>query len=205
MSNKTCSVEGCDSKHYAKGYCERHYNQIRKYGEIKSFSKNTRFSTNEFVLYDTYAEIILYDRYGNESARTLISLEDVEKCKPFKWSLNSYGYVKCTKLSIRLNRFIMDCTDDMVVDHINHNKLDNRRENLRICTSQQNNINMPIRSNNTSGIKGVSWREDRQKWIARITINGKRLSKHCDTKEEAIRIRRQWEEEYFGEYQNTVE
>ena len=205
MSNKTCSVEGCDSKHYAKGYCERHYNQIRKYGEIKSFSKNTRFSTNEFVLYDTYAEIILYDRYGNESARTLISLEDVEKCKPFKWSLNSYGYVKCTKLSIRLNRFIMDCTDDMVVDHINHNKLDNRRENLRICTSQQNNINMPIRSNNTSGIKGVSWREDRQKWIARITINEKRLSKHCDTKEEAIRIRRQWEEEYFGEYQNTVE
>lgn len=202
MSNKTCSVEECNDKHYAKGYCERHYKQMKKYGVIKSFSKNTRFNTNEIILYDNYAEIILCDKYGNEKDRTLISLEDVEKCRQFKWSLNSYGYVKCTNLNMRLNRFIMDCPDDMVVDHINHNKLDNRRENLRICTSQQNNINMPIRLNNTSGTKGVTWREDRQKWVASITVNGKRLSKHCNTKEEAIEIRKQWEEEYFGEYRN---
>jgi hypothetical protein len=63
--------------------------------------------------------------------------------------------------------------DNMEVDHINTNKLDNRRENLRVCTRQQNNCNTNKRSDNKSGFKGVCFEKRRQKFVARIRIDGK--------------------------------
>lgn len=56
-------------------------------------------------------------------------------------------------------------------DHIDRNELNNRKYNLRPCTKSQNNINQPLRSDNASGIKGVSWSCRNQKWFAQITIN----------------------------------
>lgn len=58
------------------------------------------------------------------------------------------------------------------VDHINHNGLDNRRSNLRLCTQQQNSGNTRPRSNNKSGFKGVSWNATAKKWMAVIQFNG---------------------------------
>lgn len=63
--------------------------------------------------------------------------------------------------------------DPRQVDHINGNTLDNRRENLRICDCTENNCNVPCRSNNTTGYKGVGWRKERGKYRARIKLNGK--------------------------------
>lgn len=64
----------------------------------------------------------------------------------------------------------------MFVDHINHNKLDNRRCNLRICTETQNNMNKCFDSRNTSGYKGVSWHKSARKWFAYIRFNKQRLN-----------------------------
>jgi hypothetical protein len=68
----------------------------------------------------------------------------------------------------------MNVTDPKIkVDHINHNGLDNRRENLRLCTQQQNNLNVRKRSNTSSKFKGVYWYKQRQKWAVYCCIDGK--------------------------------
>ena len=98
-------------------------------------------SKNEIVLHDTYAEIILYDRSGNEKARALIDLDDIERVKDIRWHLDGRGYVVSNDNTFRLHRLIMNCQNELVVDHINRIKTDNRKQNLRICTHQQNDMN----------------------------------------------------------------
>lgn len=69
---------------------------------------------------------------------------------------------------LRLSRLIMNCPKGMEVDHINRNKLDNRRENLRIVTHQQNNFNRGSEKQSTSVYKGVNFLPKRQSWRAQI-------------------------------------
>ena len=195
---RICSVEGCNNKHHGKGYCSKHYTQIKRHGCI---TERTRFDANEIIEYDNYAEIVIYNKQCEEIARTIIDLDDVEKCKQYKWSCKSdNGYVKHKDLGY-LHRFIMNASEDMVIDHANGNKLDNRKSNLRECTIQQNSFNKGIRTNNTSGVTGVVWDKSRNKWHAKIQINGKLI--YLGTfkeKEDAIQARRQAEIDYFGEY-----
>jgi hypothetical protein len=65
-----------------------------------------------------------------------------------------------------------DIPDDTQVDHINGIKDDNRLCNLRLATRSQNKHNTRLQSNNTSGIKGLSFNRQRNKWVARVTIKG---------------------------------
>ena len=76
----------------------------------------------------------------------------------------------------RLSRKIMNCPKDMVVDHINGDKRDNRKCNLRICTGPQNSYNRKVNSNSTSGYRGVTWHEKTKKWRASIYFNKKHIS-----------------------------
>ena len=194
---KKCSVEGCDNKYYAKGYCSKHYRQFKRHSQT---SKRTTHDPNEIIEYDDYAEMILYNNKGEEVARTLIDLEYIDPVKKYKWHLAQDGYVHSNKIG-RLHRYLMNCPGDLVVDHINRNKLDNRICNLRVCTQQQNKRNRSIQCNNTSGVTGVSWVSKYNKWMAQIQINGKSKNLGCfNTKEEAINARKQAEIEYFGEY-----
>ena len=105
-------------------------------------------------------------------------------------------------MGIRIHRFILDCNKNDVVDHINGNTLDNRKQNLRICSQQQNTMNNSnIRSNNTSGYKGVTWDKSKNKWTAQITVNYKNIHLgRYDKIEDAIKERQKAEIKYFGEY-----
>lgn len=198
---KICSVKGCNNKHHGKGYCSRHYQQYKKYGNI-IYSGRSRLDPNEIIEYEDYAEMILYDKDNNEIARAIIDLECIELVKKCKWCLLN-GYVHSNEFG-RLHRYLMDCPDGLVIDHINHNPLDNRRNNLRICTQQENDFNKSIQSNNTSGIPGVYFVKNRNKWQAQIKINRKNIFLgYFKTKEEAAEARRQAEIEYFGEYAPT--
>ena len=199
---KTCSVEGCENKYYAKGYCLKHYKQIRRYGYIL---ERTHRDLNEIIEYDDYAEIVLYDKNNKEIARAIIDVEDIDSVKKYKWHLSCNGYATNNKIGF-LHRFIKDCPDDMVVDHKNNNPLDNRKDNLRICTQQQNSMNRSIQSNNTSGVVGVGFSESRNKWYAQIKINKKHKTLgYYENIEDAIQARRQAEIDYFGEYAPTKE
>lgn len=60
------------------------------------------------------------------------------------------------------------------IDHIDRNKLNNQPSNLRECNITQNNRNVGIRADNTSGYKGVTWNKSAGKWHAQIKVNGKR-------------------------------
>ena len=88
-----------------------------------------------------------------------------------------------------------------LLDHINNNKTDNRKINLRECNRSENAMNQKKRPNNTSGITGVYFNKKRNKWIARITFNRKMIVLGSSKdKYVAARIRKEGEKKYFGEF-----
>lgn len=202
---KSCIVENCVRKYYSRGYCRKHYDKVRNHGSVE---KRTRKDPNEIVVYDKYAEIILYS--NNEvCATTKIDLEDVEKVKNYKWYKRSDGYISAEKVrtsnkATKLHRFIMDYPDNMI-DHIDRDKLNNRKDNLRIIDSIGNNRNKGIQRNNTSGVVGVYWNKQHKKWNARITVNKKAifLGLFTDlTKAKTVRVNA--ERKYFGEFRSSI-
>lgn len=176
---KSC---GCFRKDIAKEHC------------IKEFSKPNKFVfSNDYVI-----------GYANDEKEFLFDIEDYDKIKDFTWSINNRGYL-LNKNGESFHRVVLNLNnlqdDKCVVDHINHNKLDNRKKNLRICQQIDNSHNMELANNNTSGVTGVQWMKDRNKWRAFITINYKKkyLGDFC-RKEDAIKARKEAEEKYFKEY-----
>jgi len=98
-----------------------------------------------------------------------------------------------------MHRMIVNAPDGMLVDHINGDTLDNRKENLRICTPSENIRNSKRRSTNTSGFKGVNFQCG--KWMARIMIHQKRYNLGLfDTPEEAHKAYCDKAKELHGEY-----
>ena len=198
---KKCVVCGRECKQLRKNMCEKHYRQFMKHGKVLDNNPRTKFDPNEIIEYEEYAEIILYNNDCKEIGRGLIDLEDIDIVKKYKWRLNSSGYITSGSDNLAIHRLIINCPDDMVVDHINHNPLDNRKSNLRICTISQNNMNRGLQSNNSSGYVGVSFYKPTNKWVAYIKINSKTIKLgYYDTKEEAIEAREQAEIDLFGEF-----
>lgn len=72
-----------------------------------------------------------------------------------------------------MHKVLCPCERPFEVDHKNGNGLDNRRCNLRPATRLQNQCNLRIQSNNTSGFKGVTWHSDIGKWVAQIKLHRK--------------------------------
>lgn len=87
------------------------------------------------------------------------------------------------------------------LDHINGDRADNRIENLRPVTANQNQHNRKLNSNNTSGYKGVSWCKSRNKWKAAVRLESKRINLGSfDNLEEAAEAARAAREELHGDY-----
>jgi hypothetical protein len=87
------------------------------------------------------------------------------------------------------------------VDHANHNGLDNRRSNLRICTQAENQRNRKLHCNNTSGFIGVCWGKSHRKWKAYIYSYKQHFHLgHFDTAEEAAGVRDVAAKNLHGEF-----
>ena len=166
---------------------------------------------NKLKKYNTYD---LSGEYGigytSKDEEFWFDLEDYDKIKDYCWYYYN-GYVHAheidnNKINILLHNLVMNRKENEIVDHIFHgktdeNKYDNRKQNLRIVTQSQNCMNQHIRSNNTSGVKGVNWAKDKNKWQAKITINYKQIHLgFFDKFEDAVKVRKEAEEKYFGEY-----
>lgn len=111
----------------------------------------------------------------------LVDDSDYEILTQFKWCYSPTGYaVRGTRSRkegwqklIYMHRAVLETEAN--VDHINGDKLDNRRENLRVATQGQNLMNTAKRSDNISGYKGVSWDKEKRKWVAQIHYQGKHI------------------------------
>lgn len=126
----------------------------------------------------------------------------------FNWYIDRYGYASLSQHF--LHRMIMtrmlgrEIARWEYVDHIDRNTLNNRRSNLRLAPGNLNNFNSRLRKNNTSGYKGVTWREKSRKWQAAFHFDRKCIYLGLfGTPEEAARAYDAAVQERIGEFART--
>jgi len=128
----------------------------------------------------------------NSPFYTVVDDEDYERLSAYSWRLSTKGYVVCSidggKSYIMMHNVVMNVPNGSGVDHINQNKLDNYRTNLRLVSNSTNGQNRKPFRNNTSRFKGVSFKKATGRWQASIKVNytAKHLG-YFDTVEEAAR------------------
>jgi hypothetical protein len=137
--------------------------------------------------------------------------------KILKQNINTSGYYsinlynKKKRFSFRIHRlvalaFIENPRNKNCVDHCDGNKLNNQVNNLRFATKQENNRNRKLTDKNTSGVKGVHFEKDRNKWCARYSLNDKTIFiGRYKTLEEAKIARQSTVNLLFGDYTNECE
>ena len=137
---------------------------------------------------------------SNTNKKFYFDLEDYEKIKEYCWHENGCGYISAAagnNKHILMHRLVMNFPKNKEVDHKKHNKRDNRKSELRICSPKENHMNMPMQSNNTSGFTGVCYHKDNNTWMVRIRDN---VIGYYKDKNKAIKARKEAEEQYFGEW-----
>lgn len=147
--------------------------------------------------------------------QTIVSKEDKDALCGYTWRLNPAGYVYRTiwlrgenrNSRVYMHRQVTGCPQGLQVDHINKDRLDNRRENLRVCTRSQNNAANRKRKGGSSRFRGVSFSKDvkhrRKPWIAQIQKDGKnkRLGRF-DNEVDAAKRYDEYALKFFGEFAN---
>ena len=145
----------------------------------------------------------------------LVSPEDYDRVAKFKWHTKVYPdgrkyaarSIKGKPTTIRLHRFILNPPKGKVVDHINHNCLDNRRENLRIATRSENNANrFKSKGKFSSKYLGVTYYpyrsyQNKKMWMASISHKDKSITiGYFETEVEAAKARDKKAKELFGKF-----
>lgn len=134
---------------------------------------------------------------------TKVDNEDFDKVKGINWYLSNMGYVGSKRFGL-IHRYIMNAPDGAVVDHIDNNPTNNRKNNLRICTQAENTRNRAIKEGYTSKYKGVCWAKNRNKWISYIGYENK--SRHIGYFTNEIEAAKSYDKkaiELFGEFAHT--
>ncbi len=115
-------------------------------------------------------------RYKNNPVKgyALVDDKDYKWLSQWEWYLTSGGYAARKSINgiIYMHRLILKTPKKLYSDHINGDRLDNQRKNLRICTNQQNTSNQK-KKKGSSTYKGVYWNKECKKWVAQITKNYK--------------------------------
>lgn len=140
-------------------------------------------------------------------------LEDYDLIKNYCWHIDDKGYVKTNVYTngkheyLSMHRLVMNAHPDAIIDHKKHNTSDNRKQVLRVSNDNTNMFNHAIYRSNTSGVTGVNWDKDHNKWRARIWALGKTYNLgRFDNFDDAVMARKEAEEKYFGEfsYDNSI-
>lgn len=176
--------------------------EYSKYEKLGDYKRKWKLTSNEYRIEGNTVYVTL----NSKNKQTMIcDLDDWKRLKEYVWLYGKSGGYAITNVTrnhkhtvIKFHQIVMGQKRGFLVDHINRNPLDNRKENLRFLTHTANLINSKTPITNKSGCKGVTWRKDSNKWRAQITLNGKIISLGCfDLKEDAIKARKAAEEKYF--------
>ena len=124
-----------------------------------------------------------------------------KKCRNVSYACRTITNENGERKNLRMHRVILKLELDKICDHINGNGLDNRKENLRICSHKENIRNRGLNRNNTSGYTGVYYQQQNKKWYARIMVDGMFicLGQYVDAKLASIAYRKA-AKKYFGEF-----
>ncbi|WJZ27869.1 HNH endonuclease [Arthrobacter phage 1191A] len=152
-----CSIEGCDSLAHCRGWCELHYARWQRQGDPEK------------------TMVIL----GDDTKRFLSKVDSSGDCHIWMGTMGNFGYgaFRVKGKTVRAHRFAFEIKrgtipKGIVLDHICHNRACVKVEHLRFATDKQNGENRgDLNSNNKSGVRGVSWRDDLKKWDARVMHN----------------------------------
>lgn len=193
---------------YGYCLCSKHMHQLLKYGKFLDNIQRTNQDLNEYRYLDR--ETIEFDVYYQDNTYCdsfIIDAEDLNKVKYFKWRKGS-GHIitgNCTKNnpSRQITHIILNVPDGFIVDHIDGNPLNNKKNNLRVTTQQNNLCNKHFMTNNTSGFIGVSWSKSRNYWESELRKDKIRLRARYKKFEEAVYARYLSEVYVFKEYRNT--
>lgn len=141
-----------------------------------NFDKNYFPRTSHNILYeDGYCYVIA--KYYNKDIKIKIDEEDIsiiEKYRSLKLCRDGYIYLSRNNKLYALHRVIMNCPKNKCVDHINHDKLDNRKINLRICTYSENSLNTVYEPKYKQ--RGVYYNKRDNVWMVVLTKNRKRYN-----------------------------
>jgi len=160
-----CAVDGCVSKHKARGWCEAHYQRWRRYGS----------PTGSAVRTDPLKRF--WDKVNKDGP---VHPRLSTQCWMWTGSCSgSYGVILVRGKYIRAHRFsysqVASLSEDEEIDHICHNVLCVNPDHLRPCTRKQNAENRSgLQRNNVSGVQGVRWDSSRNLWVAVVQHYGRR-------------------------------
>ena len=113
--------------------------------------------------------------------QVLVDDEDYDRLSQYPWWSSGKGYARRTernaagRTTFYMHRELMQCPARLQVDHVNGDGLDNRKENLRVCTRSQNGGHILAASRALSGFRGVWWKKDKRRWQAEIMVNRQRV------------------------------
>lgn len=165
-------------------------------------------SNPKFKGFNCYQEIEdgykVFDDKGNSFE---IDKEDLKRITPYRWYKNdseywiAQMYPQGKRKLQRLHRFIMNAKSGDIIDHIDRNRSNNKKNNLRFCSPSQNSMNSSMSKQNSSGFIGVSYYKASDCWESHIGVEGeKKELGHYKEKREAVIARLKAEKEYFGEF-----
>lgn len=174
-----------------------------KYEKLGDYKRKWKLTCNKYRVEGDTVFVTLNGK--NDDQIMICDLDDWERLKEYVWfCAKSGGYAATNVIKnnkhtvVKFHQLVMGQKKGYLVDHINRNPLDNRKENLRFVTHTANLVNSKIPTTNKSGCKGVSWRKDSNNWRAHISIGREYISLGSfDKLEDAIEARKKAEREYF--------
>lgn len=155
-----------------------------------------------YINFKSYSIVFLYDSYGEIVGQAKVDKEDIKRVSNYNWSLANSGYAVAwiDGKTTTMQQFIHGKPQGKnVIDHINSDRLDNRRENLREVSRSLNTL-LSAKCNSNTGRKGVSYLKDKNRYTAKIQIDGKSITLGY-TKDfmEAVKLREEAEKKYIQE------